>query len=36
MDVFDVSISIPELKELKPINAKKMSIKTDGVVYLVE
>jgi len=35
MEVFDVSISNPGFKELKPIQANKMSIRKDGVIYLI-
>jgi hypothetical protein len=36
MDIYDVSISIPELKDLKPIRSKKMTIRKNKVVYLAE
>jgi hypothetical protein len=36
MDVYDASISIPNFPESKPMKANKMTIRKDGVVFLVE
>ncbi len=36
MDVYDVSISVPNLPGLKPIKANRMAIRKGGVVFLIE
>lgn len=36
IDVFDASISIPELPDLKPIKTKKISLRKNDVTFFVE